>query len=151
MSDYVRSFPSGINPRQGSGAFAKDPHGRRKVMVVDDDTTILVGVSAYLEANGYQAIQRSEAIGTTAAISRERPDIVVMDVEMPGLSGDAISELLTKRGDSLCVVFYSSKPQAELDRLVTKTGAQAAIPKGDLRNFIAAFEAALPIHLRARR
>lgn len=151
MTDYARSYPSGLRGRQGAGSFPKDPLGRRKVMVVDDDVTILIGVAAFLDAHGYQVIQRSEAIGTTAAITRERPDIIIMDVEMPGLSGDAISALLNKRGDDLCLIFYSSRPQAEIDQLALQTGAHAAIRKGDLRDFMQAFEAALPMHLRAAR
>lgn len=119
-------------------------------MVVDDDPTILHGLTAFLEAGGYQVVARAEALGTMLAISRENPEIVVMDVEMPGLSGDAISSLLARRKERLCVVFHSSRPRAELERMVRETGAQGAIPKGDLRDFVRTFEAVLPMSLRAR-
>lgn len=51
---HAPDFPSDY-PKRSSGAFSKDL--RRKVMVVDDDPTILVGVAAYLEANGYLTIE----------------------------------------------------------------------------------------------
>jgi FixJ family two-component response regulator len=123
---------------------------RRKVMVVDDDPTVLHGVSAFLEAGGYQVVARGEAIGTMLAVSRENPEIVVMDVDMPGLTGDAISALLARRKDRLCVVFHSSRPRADLDRMVRETGAHGAIRKGDLRDFLNTFEAVLPPTLRAK-
>ncbi|MFT3926822.1 MAG: response regulator [Myxococcales bacterium] len=123
---------------------------RRKVMVVDDDPTVLNGVAAFLEAAGYEVVARAEALGTMVAISRENPDIVVMDVEMPGLSGDAISALLARRKHPLCVIFHSSRPRSELERMARETSARGAIPKGDLREFLTKFEALLPPELRVR-
>ena len=98
---------------------------------------------------GYDVVARSEALGTMRAISSEKPEVVIMDVEMAGLRGEAISSLLSRRKERLCVVFHSARPRAELERLVRDTGARGAIPKGDLRDFVRAFEAVLPVSLRA--
>jgi CheY-like chemotaxis protein len=62
-----------------------------KVLIVDDDALALEVAAAALESHGYTVIKREEALGTMVLIRRERPDIVLLDLHMPGLSGDALS------------------------------------------------------------
>ena len=62
-----------------------------KVMIVDDENTVLEITGAVLEDHGYRVIKRESALGTSLAILREKPDVVLLDVNMPGLSGDRIA------------------------------------------------------------
>jgi CheY-like chemotaxis protein len=115
---------------------------RTKVLVVDDDATTLSTIGIALECRGYDVILRGSAIGTSATIFAEKPDVAVLDVEMPGLRGDKLAHLLTKNATSYVprVVFHSSLPQADLDRLARESNAVGAIHKADLQSFLASFE-----------
>ncbi len=116
---------------------------RRKIMVVDDDTVVCTALSALLQARGYSVTCRSQAIGTSLAILRDKPDVVVLDVDMPGLTGDAISKILLNNKPAPAVIFYSSRSDEELERIVSETRALGAIRKGDPREFLMSFEALL--------
>jgi CheY-like chemotaxis protein len=91
----------------------------------------LTVVAAALENRGHDVIERSTAIGTTVAILQEKPDVVILDVRMPGLSGDRLAALIGQEGRFRpIVVFYSSLPDDYLATLVRSSGAAGFVPKG---------------------
>jgi DNA-binding response OmpR family regulator len=102
-----------------------------KIMIVDDDATTLRIVSAVLESRGHRVVERGTAIGTTVSILREKPDVVLLDVRMPGLAGDKLAALIGQEAKSRpIVIFHSSLPARELEGLVRSTGAAGFVPKG---------------------
>ena len=117
-----------------------------KVLVVDDDMVALEIARARLEKMGHEVVTRDSAVGTTAMIIREKPDVLLLDVEMPLLSGDEImhairEKRLVNRGDELSFILYSGTEVSELRRLVKETGALGAIHKAqDSAAFAATFE-----------
>jgi CheY-like chemotaxis protein len=119
---------------------------RLKVLVVDDDPVVLEIARARLEKMGHEVVTRSSAIGTTATIIGEKPDVVLLDVEMPLLSGDDIMHTIHEKqlldgGADVPVILYSGTEPSELERLVAETGAIGAIHKArDSAAFTAAFE-----------
>lgn len=118
------------------------PRGR--VLVVDDDLMTLEIVRAVLEDLGYLVGTRDRALGTSAAILRERPDVVLVDVQMPGLSGAEIVRLGRETPTLADTVFilHSGAEAENLDRLRVETGAHGAIAKtSDQASFIEQFEA----------
>ncbi len=123
---------------------------RLKVMLVDDDRTTLDVLGALLEKEGYSVVQRDTAIGTTQAILRESPDVVLLDVRMPGLSGDKLAELISARNAKPpVVILHSSSPKAELERMARRCGAVAAIEKAsNPTHFLAMFNAAIAQRLK---
>ncbi|MCU0241971.1 MAG: response regulator [Vicinamibacteria bacterium] len=115
----------------------------KKVMIVDDDPVSLSVAKAVLEDLGYNVTTRDRALGTSLAIVREQPDIVLVDIAMPGVSGDAIVRLGRSNPALKNVVFvlYSGDRASELDRLVEETGAAGAIAKvGDIQVFAQKFQ-----------
>ena len=101
-----------------------------KVMIVDDDSTTLSVLKAMLERRGHEVIERSTAIGTTLAILRERPDVVVLDVRMPGLSGDKLASLIGNESQTHpVVILHSSMPMNELRALARSSGADGFVQK----------------------
>jgi CheY-like chemotaxis protein/HPt (histidine-containing phosphotransfer) domain-containing protein len=104
---------------------------RPSVLLVDDDPLSLQVARAYLESAGYKVTTRSESIGTSAVIFRERPDIVVLDVDMPGLRGDQLAEVVLRNGSSNApaLVLYSMLPEAELREIAQRCGALGYLSK----------------------
>ena len=112
-----------------------------KIMIVDDDRTTLDILSALLEAQGHSVLERDTAIGTTQAILRETPDVVLLDVRMPGLSGDKLAELISARSTNPpLVVLHSASPKAELEQLAKRCGASAIEKTSDTKEFLRRFE-----------
>ena len=105
-----------------------------KVLLVDDDPVVLEVTAAVLRGLGHEVLTREHALGTTAFIHRVKPDVALIDIEMPGLAGDEIvkiarEEAPTAAGANTAFILYSGRDPAELQRLVEKSGACGAIHK----------------------
>ena len=66
----------------------------RKLLLVDDDRAVLDQLRALLTPSGYTFVTASDGAGALAAVRDERPDLVLMDVEMPGLGGVQVLRIL---------------------------------------------------------
>jgi CheY-like chemotaxis protein len=107
---------------------------RLKVMVVDDDPVALEIACAILESQGHEVFARETALGTAVAVLRECPDVVVLDVRMPGISGRELLKVLRTQdlasgAQPTAFIFYSGLERAELDQVVAETGALGAVEK----------------------
>lgn len=118
----------------------------RTVLVIDDDPQYLNATQDILSAEGYRVLTQQRPFGVTNLITRHKPDLVLLDVNMPGLSGDALALILLD--NPLCadtpIVFHSSNDEDSLRLLTRKHGARGYICKGnphDLRRKVAAFVA----------
>jgi CheY-like chemotaxis protein len=132
------------------------PMARLKVMVVDDDPVALEIASAILESQGHEVLARGTALGTAVAVLRECPDVVVLDVRMPGISGRELLKVLeaqdlAKGAQSTAFIFYSGLERAELERMVEETGALGAIEKAAAPGQLASAFEVLLTQVRPRR
>ncbi len=114
-----------------------------KILIVDDNKVALRAAGSALEAAGYDVVTRSEPIGTTATIIRERPSVVLLDVNMPALEGDDIVRAI-RRCPSVrdtVVLLYSSEPADRLERLVDECKADGYICKSSETSELCGFVA----------
>ncbi len=104
---------------------------RTKVLVVDDDPVVLEVTKMRLTKAGYDVVTREDAVGTSTAVAQENPEIVLLDVSMPGISGEALAKLITQshKRHSVAVIFHSTRDAVELQRLAQDCGALGAIQK----------------------
>jgi DNA-binding response OmpR family regulator len=111
---------------------------KRKVLVIDDSVVTLEWVRQVLSEAGFQVIALDRAIGTGAAIIRERPELVMVDVSMPTLDGGEVVALAKKSArPGTRIVLHSSLEQAELAQRAHKSGADGYIEKtNDKQEFI---------------
>ena len=87
-----------------------------KVLVVDDDPHIREVVCFALAKNGFATAEAADGLAALAAVERERPDLIVLDVLMPELDGTEVCRRLRRVSDAP-VIFLSSKDD-EVDRIV---------------------------------
>lgn len=106
------------------------------IMIVDDDPMILAVTGAILERRGHRVLKRSSAIGTSVAISREQPDVVLLDVNMPGLTGDRLAKLVQPSGPGPVVILYSGIFEDELLELARTCGAAGVIAKNGDQQYL---------------
>lgn len=97
-----------------------DPRVVAKVLVVDDEPNIRELLSEALELNGFAVRTAPDGRRALEAVARERPDIIVLDVMMPGLDGFTVARRLREAGDSPMVLFLTAK-DAVSDRIAGLT------------------------------
>ena len=98
-------------------------------LVVDDDPIALEVARERLERLGFVVTTRSQSLGTSAWILRERPNFVLLDVMMPALTGGELASLVRRRKLNTGIILHSSKPIGELQEIVRETGALGAVTK----------------------
>jgi DNA-binding response OmpR family regulator len=60
---------------------------RRRILIVDDDPRLLHVVSMYLKIEGFEVDAELDGAEGLRALERARPDLVILDVMMPGIDG----------------------------------------------------------------
>jgi CheY-like chemotaxis protein len=115
----------------------------RTVLVVDDHPSFRATARAVLEAEGFAVV--GEAASGPEALERAavlRPDVVLLDVQLPGLDGFEVASRLRANGSAPAVVLVSSRDAADYGELIARSGACGFIPKGELSG--ASIRALLP-------
>ncbi len=72
----------------------------KTILVVDDEPDAVDFVTEILEGEGYKVVSASDGNSGLAAMKQEKPDLVVLDVQMPGLDGFQVFEAM-KKDDNL--------------------------------------------------
>jgi two-component system, chemotaxis family, sensor kinase CheA len=105
---------------------------RGKILVVDDSITTRTMEKSILVANGYEVTIAVSAEDALEKISGMTYDLVISDVEMPGLNGFELTDRLRSLDDyrSVPVIIVSSLAKDEHKRKAIEAGAQAYIVKG---------------------
>lgn len=106
-----------------------------KVVVIDDSEIVLAVAKSALEGAGYDVVTHDRPAGCVALILHEKPDLVLMDVNMPGLGGDTIVSVLAKAAPTsdTIVLLHSSLSAEVLRGKASAAGAHGFIQKsGDL-------------------
>lgn len=104
-----------------------------KVLIVEDSPTQALRERITLESQGFDVSIVNDSRQAVATAARERPDVVLSDVRMPGLDGFQLTEAF--RADpavaDVAIVLTSATVNEEEDRALALTlGAQDYIEKG---------------------
>lgn len=78
---------------------AHEDHGRKKILVVDDDFEIIESVRYALEGAGYEVAIARDGNQGLALAERENPDLMILDMMMPKRSGFLVLEKLRRLRD----------------------------------------------------
>jgi DNA-binding response OmpR family regulator len=99
-----------------------------RVLLVEDDPSTLRTVALYLRSAGYEVACRADGAGGLAAAEELAPDLVVLDLMLPGMDGREVCRRLRERGD-VPVIMLTART-AEADRVEgLDLGADDYMPK----------------------
>ena len=97
-----------------------------KILVADDSRTIRALVRRTLSSAGYDVILASDGLEAVQLTQRDRPDLVILDIQMPEMDGYTACEqilAMEDRCDDLPIVFLTKDNARHLDTLGTELGA----------------------------
>ena len=87
-----------------------------KILVVDDEVKIVRVVRAYLEKEGYQVVEANDGLEALELARREKPDLVVLDLMLPKLSGWDVCRAL--RQESSVPILMLTARDEDTDKIV---------------------------------
>ena len=84
-----------------------------KILAIDDDPTIITLLRVNLELEGYDVVSASDGPAGIEAAKSEMPDLILLDVMMPGMDGYAVRSELAKSPETsqVPVIFLSARAQ----------------------------------------
>ena len=86
---------------------------RTTVLIVDDHEDFRRSAGALLDAEGFDVVgDVADGSAALAAVERLRPQVVLLDVQLPGLDGIAVAEQLAATADPPRIVLISSRDAA---------------------------------------
>jgi two-component system alkaline phosphatase synthesis response regulator PhoP len=114
-----------------------------KILIVDDEPSIVKLVTAYLEPEGYQVYTAADGPSGLKAARAYKPDLVVLDVMLPGMDGIELLSRL-RRESGVYVILLTAKTE-ETDKIVgLSVGADDYVTKPfSPRELVARIKAAL--------
>ena len=98
------------------------------IALVDDDRNILTSISMALENEGFKVQNYIDAENALVGISRNPPDLAVIDIKMPGMNGEELLKRLRKK-TTIPILFLTSKDEEVDELLGLKLGADDFIKK----------------------
>jgi DNA-binding NtrC family response regulator len=100
-----------------------------KVLLIDDDTRLLEMVSLHLEDAGYQVIIAETATLGLAALDREEPTVVVLDLGLPDISGKTLLQQVRSEHPQTAVIMFTARDDFEDVVECMQLGAVDYLPK----------------------
>jgi DNA-binding NarL/FixJ family response regulator len=106
---------------------------RTRVLIVDDHEDFRASARALLDAEGFAVVgEAADGIGAIAAVDRLRPDVVLLDVQLPDLDGFAVAERLADAPNPPRVVLISSRDASAYGPRLQAARAHGFLPKREL-------------------
>lgn len=117
-----------------------------KILIVDDDATMRLVLRARLYAKNYETIFAGDSYQAVSAARKEQPDLVILDIGLPGGDGFIVMERLKAIVALACVpvIIVSAEDPQEAEKWALEAGAKAFLQKPvDAEQLVATIEKTL--------
>ena len=119
------------------------PMTAHRILIADDDRLILSTLGQGLRDAGYEVLEASDGKAAVHLCETAQPELAVLDMRMPGLSGIEAARLIRER-TKVPFIFLSAYGEHDIVRLAVKEGALGYLVKPvDIPQIVPAIEAAL--------
>ncbi|MGC9966049.1 MAG: sigma-54 dependent transcriptional regulator [Syntrophobacteraceae bacterium] len=102
---------------------------KQKILIVDDEVSILQSLSAILEDEGYGVIRASSGEEALERVKKDQPDLILLDIWMPGTDGLTVLDEVKKLYPLIPVIIISGHGNIETAVKATRMGAFDFIEK----------------------
>jgi two-component system, OmpR family, response regulator len=101
-----------------------------RILVVDDSPTVIQFIRSSLRSDGHEVEALDSFINLAFIVRNSPPDLVILDLNIPALSGLSMGNILRKyETRRIPIVIYSSRGEAEMRSAAKELSAAAVIPK----------------------
>ena len=116
----------------------------KKILIIEDEPNIRELILYNLKTNGYDGIAAEDGVMGITMVQRERPDLILLDIMLPGKTGYEICKELREEGDNTPIIMITAKTD-ELDKVTgLEYGADDYISKPfGIRELMARIKAVL--------
>jgi DNA-binding response OmpR family regulator len=90
---------------------------KTKILIVEDDPHILLGLEEVLKSEGYETASCNRGDAALEAVAKHQPSLIVLDVMLPGLSGYDICKQLRAKNFPSPILMLTAKGQ-EIDKVI---------------------------------
>src|SRR6478672_5001277 len=129
MSTHPTPVSASCRPSASTTADSPAHMPKSRILVVDDEVAIRESLRMTLEYEGYECILASTGQEALSLVERETPDLVLLDVKMPGMDGIDVLERLRAMNEALPVIVVSGHGTISTAVEATKKGAFDFIEK----------------------
>jgi DNA-binding NtrC family response regulator len=102
---------------------------RRRVLIVDDEPLILEVLSEHFKGGDFEVETAPNGADALGAILRQRPDVVLLDINMPRMNGVEVLKDIKQIDESIAVIMVTANEQVQLAAEALKSGAFGYVPK----------------------
>src|SRR5207302_11334503 len=103
--------------------------GAEKILIVDDERLVRWSLRQKCEEWGYQVVEAAAGDPALRLAQHESPDLVLLDVRMPDISGIQVLEQIKKAPDAPPVIMITADPQLDDVKTALKLGAYDFVGK----------------------
>jgi DNA-binding NarL/FixJ family response regulator len=122
-----------VNPHVRGAALWEHQCVARTIVIVDDHADFRARAAELLQAAGYEVVGSCpDGRSALTAIAELRPDVVLLDVQLPDIDGFGVIEQVDGRVDGPIVVLISTREAADYGARVARSGAAGFISKAEL-------------------
>ena len=117
----------------------------KRALVVDDDAAITLALMIRLRAAGYDTSSAGDGISAIEAVKQKRPDVILLDIRMPGMDGFEVNRRLKAVPElsDIPVIFLSAHTNDTMRQEASAAGGMHFLPKPyDAAKLVAVIEAA---------
>src|SRR5579859_7420468 len=107
----------------------REPMPAEKVMIVDDERLVRWSLRQKCEEWGYIVIEADAGEPALKLAQHETPDLVLLDVRLPDLTGIEVLDQLKKTGNARAVIMITADPQLDDVKAALKLGAYDFVGK----------------------
>jgi len=115
-STFAVLLPAADRVERSAGAPKPAAAGPGRILVVDDESIVQKQVRRILEAHGYEVSEASDGRTALGLIEQSPPDLVLLDVTMPGMDGTEVVRELRARGQRVPIVLFSGYSDFPLEQ-----------------------------------
>lgn len=123
--------PAGVDPSDADLRSAADSEVRQRILIADDHEVMRRGVRGLLESHNEWAVCGEAVEGNEAVqMSKElKPDLVILDINMPGLTGLDVAQQIRQENPKAKILFFSVHESLQTVREVVSVGGQGYVAK----------------------
>ncbi len=102
---------------------------KRRILLVDDEADFMELMSSRIRSWGYEVIEALTGKDGLSVLSKEKPDIIILDYMLTDMDGIEVLKKIRKVDKKIPVIMFTAYPEMKVIKDTKKLGLDAVVPK----------------------